>query len=91
MMWELDDFIFVAQAFLILHNSIVRMQRNSDFRDESGGENLITAFQYRDRATAAGAAPEYEANHQRIRRKLQRIGGREALKCVMNDVQYMEF
>lgn len=68
------------------------MKQNSAFRDESSGENLIKAFHYRDQATANGAGPEYEANRQSNRGKQQRIGGGEpAFKCVMNDVQYMEF
>lgn len=67
MMWELDDVISVAQTCIILHNLLVRMQRNGDFKYEAGDEYFISEFYECDESVADEAAAEYEVNRQRIR------------------------
>lgn len=46
--WELEDVVVIVNTFVILHNLIVRMTQNGDFRDEANGENLTTKFLEKD-------------------------------------------
>lgn len=64
-MCELDDVIRVAQNCTILHTLIARMQQNGDFRDETGGVDIISKFDEREEGAAAEATAEYEANPER--------------------------
>ena len=39
--WDVEDVMKTSQAYVIMHNMIVRMQQNGDFRNEAGGQDLI--------------------------------------------------
>lgn len=83
MMWGPDDVILVA------HNLIVRMQQNGYFRDNTGVDYLISEFYVRDQDAEATA--EYEANRQRNRENTATDWDEQTFRCVINDVQYMDF
>lgn len=39
--WELDDVVLISNTCVILHNLILCMKQNADFRDVADGANLI--------------------------------------------------
>lgn len=51
---ELDNFMNIADACIILHNLIFRMQKSCYFNDEAGVEDMIMDFMNDD----VGAANE---------------------------------
>lgn len=69
MILELDDVVVVAQMCIILHQLIVQMQQNGDFKDEGGGENLIVWFYERDQGASTEAIIVYESNTKLIRQE----------------------
>lgn len=60
----------IANTCVILHNLIVRMQQNGDFRDKADGAYLITEVLYVDGRARTEAAVKYEAKRWRIRSKI---------------------
>ena len=76
---------------MILHNLIVRMQQNGDFRDEAAGANLITEFLGTDETSATIAATEYETNCQRIEDEVRDEWEQQVVRWTVNDRQYMDY
>ena len=89
--WELDDVVTIANACMILHNLIVRMQVNGDFRDEAGGSNLITEFYNTDVETAQQAAADYAEARNRIREEVVHDWHQQMVRMMINDVQFTSF
>jgi len=89
--WELDDIILISKTCVILHNLIVRMQQNGDFRDEAAGANLITEFLGTDETSATIAATEYETNCQRIEDEVRDEWEQQVVRWTVNDRQYMDY
>ena len=60
--WNLDDIVCVSESCCILHNMIVRIHQNGEFRNEADGINVITEFYNVDREQSRIAAEEYQEN-----------------------------
>lgn len=89
--WEIDDIISIAEACVILHNLIVRMQMNGDFRDESQGGDLITEIYNNDVQLASQSAINYEEQRIRIRDEVLADWQEQVTRMLINDVQYTSF
>lgn len=67
------------------------MKQNGEFRDEAGGEELISEFYSRDYDGATEDSTDYEARRRIIRKETATDWEDRAFRWVMNDVQYMKF
>lgn len=78
----------IAHRCVILHNVIVRMQQTGDFRDEAGGEDLITEFLNDNGQEKNDAAMEYEENRRRRQSKITMDSEEKVVRWILNDIHY---
>lgn len=60
--WDLDDIITITQCCVILHNIIVRMHQNVEFRTEMGEVDAVSEFFETDRESARVSVEEIAEN-----------------------------
>ena len=63
----MEDVVKISQVCVIMHNMIVRMQQNGDFRKEAGGHDLIREFYNTDMESTRISREEYAQNRVRKR------------------------
>ena len=65
--WDVEDVVKISQICVIMHNMIVRLQQNGDFRNEAGGQDLIREFYNTDMESTRMSGEHYARNRLRNR------------------------
>ena len=86
--WDVEEVVKISQACVIMHNLIVRMQQNGDFRNEAGGQNLIREFYNTDMESTRISREEYAQNRVRNRSGTIRNWQEEVARMVLMEQLY---
>ena len=86
--WDVEDVVKISQVCVIMHNMIVRMQQNGDFREEAGGQDLIREFYNTDMESTRISREEYAQNRIRNRSGTIRNWQEEVDRMVLMEQLY---
>lgn len=89
--WQLYDVVSIANTLVILHNDIVSMQQNGGFRDEAGGENVITEFLNDHGQAKTEAENEYKENRRCAQSEIGMDWEEHVVRWIANELQYTYF